>query len=200
MWLKQVFLGFIGLASGAAISAGVFSFIISIGVVPRIIGKSRTAFDIMAYENAVLLGGTAGNLMALFSIQVPLGITAVIAFGLSAGIFTGCLSVALAEILNTFPIMFRRLGIKEGLSWILFFMALACSIVSCFMVFCFSVFCSIVSCSILFSSVLHPYAFLIPILAILPASSVPLHLLHMVGIKIQRPCRLAQSHEEQDPA
>jgi hypothetical protein len=47
---------------------------------------------------------------------------------------------------------------------------------------------------------LHPYAFLIPILAILPASSVPLHLLHMVGIKIQRPCRLAQSHEEQDPA
>ena len=62
--------------------------------------------------------------MALFSIQVPLGITAVIAFGLSAGIFTGCLSVALAEILNTFPIMFRRLGIKEGLSWILFFMAL----------------------------------------------------------------------------
>ena len=124
MWLKQVFLGFIGLASGAAISAGVFSFIISIGVVPRIIGKSRTAFDIMAYENAVLLGGTAGNLMALFSIQVPLGITAVIAFGLSAGIFTGCLSVALAEILNTFPIMFRRLGIKEGLSGILFFMAL----------------------------------------------------------------------------
>ncbi len=124
MWMKQVFLGFIGLASGAAISAGVFSFIISIGVVPRIIGKSRTAFDIMAYENAVLLGGTVGNLMALFPIKVPLGIGIVILFGLSAGIFTGCLSVALAEILNTFPIMFRRFGIKEGLSWMLFFMAL----------------------------------------------------------------------------
>ncbi len=78
MWIKQVFLGFIGLASGAAISAGVFSFIISVGVVPRIIGKSRTAFDIMAYENAVLLGGTAGNLMALFSFKAPLGIAEVI--------------------------------------------------------------------------------------------------------------------------
>ena len=54
MWIKQVFLGVIGFASGSAVSAGVFSFIISIGVVPRIIGKSRTAADIIAYENAVI--------------------------------------------------------------------------------------------------------------------------------------------------
>ncbi len=124
MWIKQIFLGFIGLASGSAISAGVFSFIISIGVVPRIIGKSRTAADIIVYENAVILGGVAGNILSLFSVQIPFGIWLVIAFGLSAGIFTGCLAVALAEILNTFPIMFRRFGIKEGLSWMLFFMAL----------------------------------------------------------------------------
>ena len=101
-----------------------FSFIISIGVVPRIIGKSRTAKDIVAYENAVILGGAAGNIFSLFPVSAPLGIGAVIVFGLSAGIFTGCLAVALAEILNTFPIMFRRFGIKEGLSLMLFFMAL----------------------------------------------------------------------------
>ena len=118
MWIRQVFLGFLGLASGSAIAAGVFSFIISIGVVPRIIGKSRTAADIIVYENAVVLGGAAGNIISLFHVQIPLGIWAVILFGLSAGIFTGCLAVALAEILNTFPIMFRRFGIKEGLSWI----------------------------------------------------------------------------------
>ncbi len=124
MWIKQIFLGFLGLASGTAVSAGVFSFIISVGVVPRIIGKSRTAADIMAYENAVLLGGAFGNILSLFSPGFPVGIWVVILFGLSAGIFTGCLSVALAEILNTFPIMFRRFGIKEGLSWIMVFMAL----------------------------------------------------------------------------
>lgn len=124
MWIKQVFLGFIGLASGSAISAGVFSFIISIGVVPRIIGKSRTAADIIAYENAVILGGTIGNILSLFSVRVPFGIWIVVLFGLSAGIFTGCLAVALAEILNTFPIMFRRFGIKAGLGYIMFFMAL----------------------------------------------------------------------------
>lgn len=124
MWIKEIFLGFIGLASGTAVSAGVFSFIITVGVVPRIIGKSRTATDIVLYENAVILGGVFGNIFALFHIQLNLGIWLIILFGLSAGIFVGCLAIALAEILNTFPIMFRRFGIKEGLSWIMLFMAL----------------------------------------------------------------------------
>ena len=124
MWIKQLFLGFIGLASGSAVSAGVFSFIISVGIVPRIIGKSRTASDIMVYENMVLLGGTFGNVLSLFSPGMFGGIWVIIVFGLSAGIFTGCLAVALAEILNTFPIMFRRFGVKEGLPWIMVFMAL----------------------------------------------------------------------------
>ncbi|EOS27242.1 hypothetical protein C806_00210 [Lachnospiraceae bacterium 3-1] len=124
MWIKQILLGFIGFAAGSAIAAGVFSFIISIGVVPRIIGKSRTAADIIAYENAVILGGVAGNILSLFSVRVSVGIWILILFGLSAGIFTGCLAVALAEILNTFPIMFRRFGVKEGLSFIMLFMAL----------------------------------------------------------------------------
>lgn len=84
MWIKQIFLGFIGVASGLAISAGVFSFIISVGVVPRIIGKSRTAADIIAYENMVLLGGTFGNFISLFSPGAPGGILSVIVFGLSA--------------------------------------------------------------------------------------------------------------------
>lgn len=80
--------------------------------------------DIIAYENMVLLGGTFGNVVSLFSPGIPGGIWVIIVFGLSAGIFTGCLAVALAEILNTFPIMFRRFGIKDGLSWIMLFMAL----------------------------------------------------------------------------
>lgn len=124
MWLKEIFLGFIGLASGTAVSAGVFSFIITVGVVPRIIGKSRTATDIVLYENAVILGGALGNIFGLFHIQMHLGLWLVILFGLSAGVFVGCLAIALAEILNTFPIMFRRLGIKEGLGIIMLFMAL----------------------------------------------------------------------------
>ena len=45
-------------------------------------------------------------------------------YGISAGIFVGCISVALAEILNTFPILFRRLYMKRGLQLVMTAMAL----------------------------------------------------------------------------
>lgn len=124
MWIREIFLALVGLASGFAVSAGVFAFIISVGVIPRMVGKSRTVKDVMIYETIILLGGTFGNLFSLFEWKLPLGITLLIVYGLSAGVFTGCLAVALAEILNSFPIMFRRLRIKEGLGWVLFFMAM----------------------------------------------------------------------------
>lgn len=46
------------------------------------------------------------------------------AYGTAAGIFVGCTAVALAEILNTFPILFRRLYINRGLSGVMIAMAL----------------------------------------------------------------------------
>lgn len=124
MWIRELFLGLLGLASGFAVSAGVFAFIISVGVIPRMVAKTRTAVKTIPYENAVLLGGTFGNLAGLFHWEIPLGQLLLILYGVSAGIFTGCLAVALAEILNTFPILFRRMKVKEGLEWILFFMAM----------------------------------------------------------------------------
>ena len=124
MWIKEAFLGAVGLASGLAVAAGLFSFIIFVGIIPRIVGKSRTARDVMAYEDAALLGASLGNLISVFGLEVPLGTPLIAVYGISAGIFTGCLAVALAEILNAFPILFRRFRIKEGLSWVLFFMAL----------------------------------------------------------------------------
>ena len=47
----------------------------------------------------------------------------VILFGLFAGVFTGCLIGAVAEILNAFPIMFRRIGLKEGTAIVVLMLA-----------------------------------------------------------------------------
>lgn len=44
-------------------------------------------------------------------------------YGLAAGVFSGCLSVALAEVLNVFPVLFRRMGIKTGLEILITFFA-----------------------------------------------------------------------------
>ena len=40
-----------------------------------------------------------------------------------SGVFSGCLSVALAEVLNVFPVLFRRMGIKTGLEILITFFA-----------------------------------------------------------------------------
>ncbi len=115
---KHIFLGLAGLAAGGAVAAGTFAFIIMLGVVPRMIGKSKTASSIMGYENAIIIGGILGNLVSVFlTMQIPLGHAFLVLYGTSAGIFVGCNAVALAEVLQSFPIIFRRIKIKQGLSY-----------------------------------------------------------------------------------
>ena len=125
MLIKEIFLSLVGLASGFAVSAGTFAFMIVIGVIPRMIGKCNRAAETIHFENAIILGGILGNIVSVFlNIKLPFGPLFLCAYGLSAGIFVGCIAVALAEILNTFPIMFRRMGLKEGLSYVMVVMAL----------------------------------------------------------------------------
>lgn len=129
MWIRHLFLGFIGLAAGGAVAAGTFAFIIVIGVVPRMIAKCNLAKHTVLFENMIVFGGIVGNLVSVFiDIPIPAGHWILVLFGFCAGIFVGCIAVALAEILNTFPILFRRFHIKEGLPWIMLFMALGKSV------------------------------------------------------------------------
>lgn len=125
MWSKHLLLGFIGLASGSAVAAGTFAFLIMLGVVPRMVGKSRTAPEVFWYENAIVLGGILGNLASVFPrLHVPFGHLLLYVYGICAGIFVGCNAMALAEVLKTFPILFKRMKLKIGLIYAVTCMAL----------------------------------------------------------------------------
>ena len=125
MWIKYLFLIISGLTAGAAIAAGTFAFIMIIGVVPRLIGKCHKAAGTMCFENAIVAGAIIGCIWSIFSkLPIPFGRFMLSVFGLSSGIFVGCLALALAEILDTFPIIFRRLHIKEGLFWVVLSIAI----------------------------------------------------------------------------
>ena len=124
MWIRHIFLGLFGFAAGIAIAAGTFAFIIMIGIVPRIAARSKTAKHTLCYENAILLGGLSGDILSVFlDLQIPGGRPLLILYGFCAGIFVGCVAVALAEILKALPIFFRRVHVKEGLPWLILFMA-----------------------------------------------------------------------------
>ena len=126
MILKQILLGVIGVSSGLIVSAGVFTVLISVGLIPRFAGKMHVARKIFALEEMVVLGTLAGGFFSVFGdwgnvgqfvrehelfgreategVWNIIGTLFLLFFGVFAGIFVGCLALAIAEMLNTIPV------------------------------------------------------------------------------------------------
>lgn len=118
MWINHILVGFLGLVFGLSVASGSFALAVKLGIIPQMAGKSKTAKHIIAYENATILGGICGNLLSVFDgIRFPAGHLFLGAYGICSGIFVGCMAVALAEIINAYPILYRRMHLKIGLEW-----------------------------------------------------------------------------------
>ena len=137
MFLRQILLSVIGLSAGLIFSAGVFTVLISVGLIPRFAGKMHVARKIFVLEEMVVLGTLFGGFFSIFSdwgmigefvrqrqlfgqgttdgVWDILSTIFLIVFGVFAGIFVGCLALAIAEMLNTIPIFARRIGFRHGL-------------------------------------------------------------------------------------
>lgn len=115
----QILLGLIGLSSGFIVAGGVMALSIGLGIFTRYAGITHTGKRVRLYEDAVLLGGIAGDIMTVYKISVPLGVVGLAVTGLCFGIFVGSWILALAEIVNIFPVFFRRAGVTKGTSLII---------------------------------------------------------------------------------
>ena len=132
--VRQAGLALAGVCGGLLVSGGVFTVLISVGLVPRFAGKTHTGRKIFLYEEMVVFGTLLGNFMSVFG-YAPFffqklyglfagradrlweGLTACLLalFGLFAGIFVGCLALAIAEMLDSIPIFARRISFRHGL-------------------------------------------------------------------------------------
>ena len=135
MWAAQVLLAVIGISAGMAVSAGLFSFIVELGVIADFADRTHTGEKILFYEDCVALGWIVGNIIYVFRIGIPLGTALLAVFGLFAGIFVGCWAMALAEILNVFPVFMRRARIVRYLTAFVISMALGKGIGACLFFF-----------------------------------------------------------------
>lgn len=136
MFLKQILLAVCGLSFGLLASAGVFTVLVSVGLVPRFAGKLHIAKKIFILEEAVVLGTLTGGFFSVFGKfgylgryvlsrrilgENTVGIwkwianTFFITGGFLSGMFVGCLALAIAEMLNSIPIFARRIGFRHGL-------------------------------------------------------------------------------------
>ena len=75
MWemFRQVLLGLLGLSAGFAAAAGLFSFIIGLGVVSDFADRTHTGEHVLLYETSVALGGILGNVFLVYQVAIPGG-------------------------------------------------------------------------------------------------------------------------------
>ena len=124
MLIKLIVMYIIGLASGIVIAGGTFAFITWIGLVTRLATRTQTASHVLLYEDMVVLGAGIGNVLYLYEPTLLLGLSGLIAYGLFSGIFIGCLAVALADVIQTFPVFTKRAKIRKGTPYILLALAI----------------------------------------------------------------------------
>ncbi|MBD5545581.1 MAG: hypothetical protein HDR01_15395 [Lachnospiraceae bacterium] len=133
MLIRYLILALFGICAGFFVAGGVFTVLISVGLVPRFAGKSHTADKIFLYEEMVVFGVLLGILFSIFHEALPIGswivkhgiinahtwklIGNVILcfYGFFAGVFEGCLALAIAEMLDSIPIFARRISFRKGL-------------------------------------------------------------------------------------
>lgn len=139
--IKILFLILAGTAYGVLSSAGVFTVLVAVGLVPRFAGRTHTADKVLLYEEMVIFGTIVGCIFSVFSryctpaawllayfpnqVQLwnLLGKFIQLLFGFFAGTFIGCLALAIAEMLDSIPIFTRRISFRHGLGWAILSMA-----------------------------------------------------------------------------
>lgn len=123
-WFQNGALALIGLCGGLLVAGGLFAFFALVGVVTRLAAGTATAKCLLFYEDMALLGCTAGNLLFLYKFSIPLGNIFLALYGIGAGVFTGCLAAALAEVINMLPVLSERVSLKKGMTGIMLMFAL----------------------------------------------------------------------------
>ncbi len=124
MWGRQILLGIIGISSGAVVAAGIFSFIASLGIVSDFADRTQTGSKVLLYGDSIVLGGILGNIFSVYQPKLLFGTWFLALFGIFSGIFVGCWSIALAEILNVFPIFIQKAKILQYVPYLILMIAI----------------------------------------------------------------------------
>lgn len=127
--IRYIFLSVIAVCFGLLAASGVLTVLLAVGLMPRYIARVHKAAHIILFENVIVLGTMIGTMVDLFGYLFPqndlglLGLIIQILYGFFSGIFVGSLALAIAEMLDAFPIFFRRANITGGIRWIIFAVA-----------------------------------------------------------------------------
>lgn len=121
--MNYVILALIAFGGGLIISAGLFAIITTIRLINRFAHLTDSKEMITLYEEMIILGAILGNTFFVYDLGFPPSEILGSLYGLFAGMYSGGVMVAIAEVVKALPIFIRRIRISTGLSYVL--MALA---------------------------------------------------------------------------
>lgn len=105
----------IGLSSGIVVGAVYIALLIVLGVVPRLIQFAHASSNLQKIASAMTLGILVGTFFSFAAIVYSFSHFVSIMWGFIHGMFNGILIAALAETLNVFPILAKRLQLERYL-------------------------------------------------------------------------------------
>jgi stage V sporulation protein AB len=109
----------IGFASGLIVGTGFVAFLTVLGIIPRLIQLSKSNIYVKPYEASVITGALFGTFLSFADVMFQVPTILIMVWGSFHGVFIGMLAAALAEVLNVFPLLTKRLGIDNHIIWLL---------------------------------------------------------------------------------
>lgn len=103
----------IGFASGVFVGAGFVSILTVLGIISRLVHLSQSEPYIHLFTYAIVLGVLFGTYLSFTNITWSGHPYIVVVWGGIQGIFNGMIAAALAEILNVFPLLSKRIGLEK---------------------------------------------------------------------------------------
>lgn len=113
--IKPILEVFIGFSGGLAVGGGFIAFLMLLNIIPRLLQISQTKHLLNVYISCVILGAFAGTYLSFTDHSIGQSSLFLSVWGIFHGIFNGMLIAALAEVLNIFPIISKRIGMKRYL-------------------------------------------------------------------------------------
>lgn len=130
LWGKFA-LGGMGFCFGVLSAAGVFTVLLTVGLIPRFAGETHTNMKVFLYEEWVIIGAILGCILTVWEPYCQIGMWMQNHFGqqvtkwignsvlwmegIFSGMFVGSLAITIAEMLNSIPIFMRRVKFRMSL-------------------------------------------------------------------------------------
>ncbi len=117
--MKTILAGIVSACGGMMIAAGMFSLLTTSRVINRMLHVTYISHKIRVVEEVIMFGAILGNIAFVFGIKTELGEIIGDIYMMLAGMFTGAILVALAEVIKAIPVFIRRVRISSGFGYVI---------------------------------------------------------------------------------